>query len=99
MWVVLEHQLFMWNYMKEDGRDVVEVETPLNERIYGVGLSKPPAGVFNENVRYLLVTVTPSYVLIHQVPPARALSADPPPCSPPRLRCSSLRSQRGRRCG
>jgi hypothetical protein len=67
VWIVLEHQLFIWNYMKEGGRDLVEVETPLRERIYGVGLAKAPPNVFGDNVRHVLVLVTPSYVLLHQV--------------------------------
>ncbi len=67
VWVVLEHRLYLWNYMEEGGTDIVELETPLQERIFGVGLAKPPPGLFGENTQYMLVLVTPSYVLLHQV--------------------------------
>jgi hypothetical protein len=76
VWVVLEHRLYLWNYMEEGGTDIIELETPLQERIFGVGLAKPPAGLFNENVQYMLVLVTPSYVLLHQVVFSTAIPHD-----------------------
>ena len=67
VWVVLEHRLYLWNYMEDGGTDIIELETPLQERIFGVGLAAPPPGLFNDNVRRVLVIVTPTYVLLHQV--------------------------------
>ena len=76
VWVVLEHRLYLWNYMEEGGTDIIELETPLQERIFGVGLAKPPPGLFNENVQHMLVLVTPSYVLLHQVVFSTAIPHD-----------------------
>ena len=76
VWVVLEHRLYLWNYMEEGGTDIIELETPLQERIFGVGLARPPPGLFGENTQYMLVLVTPSYVLLHQVVFSTALPQD-----------------------
>lgn len=60
-WITVDNKLYLWNILQPEDYELYD---GLNEVIVSVALTTPKRGVFNEEVKYLLVVATATQVIL-----------------------------------
>ncbi|KNC47611.1 uncharacterized protein AMSG_02635, partial [Thecamonas trahens ATCC 50062] len=62
-WITRDNHIFLWNYNDGAGADFVSYDD-LDQVIISAGLCRPKAGVFRDEIQWLLVLATPVDIVI-----------------------------------